>query len=362
MSNKVIIYTSNPDFKPKKLQDVIDFAKAKNKFRICEVGLNAHLANVKAGDQITTGKGNHIYVIKTLSTTVEDATAEERSYVDNLARNYDLKKVNITSVASIIKYESWSKFAAPLCKSSKETTTMTKNSLANIGDRMREMFIPTEADNVRLTVDGKLVVSTARGYVAITDDNQLVSYPEEFTVEMPVFVMCKPVAQLKVGDVIALDKSYAKVVKINGSKLSCISYTGSGKTVHTIKDILFNQTMVRVVVSLAGTVDGATNPMLLMALAGKGDNDNLLPLLMMQQNGGNVAANPMMMAMLMKKGGDLSDLLMMSAMTGGANPFAGMFGAPVAPAAPETPAAPVSVVPGAVVEEVDVNPIVNDAE
>lgn len=342
MSNKIIIYTSNLGYTPKKLADVINFAQSNDKFRICEVGLNAHLANVKAGDNILTKKGNSIYVIKAFTTDVEHLSTEDREYLDNLVRNYDVKKVNITSAAHIVKYEEWCKFAAPLCSTTK-SKTMTKNSFANLGDRMKAMFTPSEAKNVRLTTDGNLAVETAEGYVAITADNQLVSYPEEFVLELPVFVMCKPVAQLKVGDVLALDKSYAKVVKINGSKLSCIGYTGAGKTIHTVKDVLFNQTMVRVVVSLAGTIDGATNPMLLMALASKGDNDNLLPLLMMQQNGGNVMANPMMMAMFMnKKGGDLSDLLMMSAMSGGANPFANMFSpAPATPATPVAPVAPV---------------------
>ena len=337
MSNKIIIYTSNLGYTPKKLADVIAFAKSNDKFRICEVGLNAHLASVKPGDNILTKKGNSIYVIKTFASDLDHMNAEDREYIDSLVRNYDVKKVNITSAAHIVKYEEWSKFAAPLCSTTK-SKTMTKNSFANLGERMKAMFTPSEVTDVRLTTDGNLAVETAEGYVAITADNQLVSYPEEFVLELPVYVMCKPVAQLKVGDVLALGKSYAKVVKINGSKLSCISYTGAGKTVHTVKDVLFNQTTVRVVVSLAGTIDGAANPMLLMALANKGDND-LLPFLMMQQNGGNVMANPMMMAMLMKKGGDLSDLLMMTAMSGGNNPFANMFSPAVSTETPavETP-------------------------
>lgn len=346
MSNKVIIYTSNLNRTPKRLQDVIDFAKSNDKFRICEVGLNAHLANVKAGDNILTKKGNSIYVIKTFSSPVDQLTGEDAEYVDNLARNYDLKKVNITTAAHIIKYEEWSKYAAPLCSTTNKPK-MTKNSLSNLGDRMKAMFIPSEAKNVRLTVDGTIAVETANGYVAITANNDLVSYPEEFVIELPVYVMCKPIAQLKVGDVIALEKSYAKVTKIDGAKLTCISYTGAGKTVHTIKDVLFNQTMVRVVVSLAGTVDGTTNPMLLMALANKGDNDSLLPLLMMQQNGGQVATNPMMMAMLLgKDNSSLSDLMMMSAISGNANPFGNIFGTPATtPVTVAVPNAEVEAVP-----------------
>lgn len=354
MSNKVIIYTSNPTRTPKKLQDVIDFAKANNKFRICEVGLNTHLASVKAGDNILTKKGNSIYVIKTFDRSVDDLSAEDAEYLDSIARSYDIKKVNITSVAHVTKYGEWSKFAKPLVSDNKTKTTMTKNSIRNFGDRMKEMFIPSEANGVRITMDGNIAVETPNGYNVIDVNNELTSYPEECVLDLPAYVICKPLAQLKVGDVIALDRSYAKVTKISGSKLTCIGYTGSGKTVHTVKDILFNQTMVRVVVSLAGTIDGQTNPILLMALAGKGDNDSLLPLLMMQQNGGQVMSNPMMMYMLMGKDkGNLSDLMMMSAFSGNTNPFAGLFGTPTTPVA-TAPAAPATVgVPSVEIQEVD---------
>lgn len=352
MSNKIIIYTSNPDRTPKRLQDVIDFAKVTNKFRICEVGLNAYLADVKPGDNILTKKGNSIYVIKTFDRPVDQLTGEDAEYLDNLVRNYDVKKVNITSAAHVTKYGEWSKFAKPLVNDNKVKTTMTKNSFRNLGDRMKEMFVPSEADGVRITMDGNIAVATPNGYNVIDINNELASYPEECVLDLPAYVICKPLAQLKVGDVIALDRSYAKVTKIVGSKLTCIGYTGSGKTIHTVKDVLFNQTMVRVVISLAGTVDGATNPILLMALAGKGDNDSLLPFLMMQQNGGQIASNPMMMYMLMGKDkGNLSDLMMMSAFTGGDNPFANLFRTPVAPAVPVAPVANASEVPGS-----EVNP------
>lgn len=328
MSNKILIYTSNLSNTPKKLSDIIDFAKANNKFRICEVGLNAHLEGVKPGDNIVTKKGNSIYIIKAFDRDLTMLNAEDAEYVDYLTRNYDLKKVNITSVAHIVKYGEWCKFAKPLLVKDEK---MAKNSINNFADRFKAMFMPTEAKDVRLTMDGNIAVATANGYNVIDNNNELTSYPEELVVELPVFVLCKPLNQLKVGDIIALERSYAKVIKIDGSKLTCIGYTGSGKTVHAIKDILFNQQMVRVVTSLAGTTDGAVNPMLMFALAGK-DNDSILPLLMMQQNGGQVAANPMMMAMMLGKDkGNLSDLMMLSAFTGN-NPFANLFQPAPAPA------------------------------
>ena len=137
-------------------------------------------------------------------------------------------------------------------------------------------------------------------------------------------------------------------VKIEGDKITGISYTGSGKTIHLIKDVLFNQAMVRVAVSLTGSIGGQINPMLLMALNDDDKKDSLLPLLLMNQQGGAVGMNPMLMlALAGKEDGksSLKDLLMMSALTGN-NLFGGAaFGvqAPAqvvdAPAETETPAA-----------------------
>ena len=132
------------------------------------------------------------------------------------------------------------------------------------------------------------------------------------------------------------------------AEITGISYTGSGKTIHLIKDVLFNQAMVRVAVSLTGSIGGQINPMLLMALNDDDKKDSLLPLLLMNQQGGAVGMNPMLMlALAGKEDGksSLKDLLMMSALTGN-NLFGGAaFGvqAPAqvvdAPAETETPAA-----------------------
>lgn len=344
MSNKFLVYTSNLPFTPKSMEDVVNFAKDENKFRIAQVELNPHLADVKAGDNIITNKGNSIYVIKTITDSLENLSDETRDYLDSLSREYGLKKVNITSVAQVIKFETWCK-TAKVFNNNKTSNNMKDNSIKGISARIKEMFMPSEAKDVRLATDGNICVATNQGYVAIDAENKLVSYPAELTLPFPTFVISKPKEQLAVGDVIALERSYAKVVKIEGDKISAIGYTGAGKTIHTIKDFLFNQTMVRVVISLAGNIGGQINPMLLMALSDKNDKDSLLPILMMSQQNGAVGMNPMLLMMLAGKDGDSSmkDMLLMSAL-GGGNPFGGLFGAnqcacaqkaPVAPQAPD---------------------------
>lgn len=336
---KFVIYTSNLPFMPKSMDEVIEFAKEQNKFRIASVELNPCLADIKAGDNIITKKGNSIYVLKAIEESLDNLNPETQEYLDTLAREYGLKKVGITSVDTIIKFETWCKTAKPIINPKNVKKEMTKNSIKGFADRLKSMFMPVEAKDVRIATDGNICVATAQGYVSIDANNKLTSYPTELTLDLPVFIVSKPKEQLAVGDVIATERGYAKVVKIDGDKISAIGYTGAGKTIHTIKDFLFNQTMIRVVVSLAGNVGGQINPMLLLALSDKEDKNSLLPLLMMNQNGGAVGMNPMMLMMLSGKGSDfdVKDMLMMSAFSGNANPFGNLFGNQLAKAAPAEP-------------------------
>lgn len=336
---KFVIYTSNLPFMPKSMDEVIEFAKEQNKFRIASVELNPCLTDIKAGDNIITKKGNSIYVLKAIEESLDNLSPETQEYLDTLAREYGLKKVGITSVDTIIKFETWCKTAKPIINPKNVKKEMTKNSIKGFADRLKSMFMPVEAKDVRIATDGNICVATAQGYVSIDANNKLTSYPTELTLDLPVFIVSKPKEQLTVGDVIATERGYAKVVKIDGDKITAIGYTGSNKTIHTIKDFLFNQTMIRVVVSLAGNVGGQINPMLLLALSDKEDKNALLPLLMMNQNGGAVGMNPMMLMMLSGKGGDfdVKDMLMMSAFSGNANPFGNLFGNQLAKAAPAEP-------------------------
>jgi len=315
MSNKFLIYACGVDFVPKNMSEVNDFAKENQKIRIASVELNPTLANVKAGDNIITGRGNSLYVMKAITNSLDNLNKEDQEYIDTLAREYGLKKVSITSVSQVISFETWCKEAKPFFNNK---TKVMKNSIKGLSGRIKEIFMPTEAEGVRIATDGNICVATNAGYVAIDKDNNLISYPEELTIDLPVYIISKPKEQLAVGDVIALDRSYAKVVSLDNDKISAISYTGAGKTVHTIKDFLFNQTMVRVVISLAGNIGGQINPMMLMSK----DKSNLLPLMLMNQNQGAVGMNPMMLMAY----DDLSTKdLMLMAMMSGQNPFGNLF-------------------------------------
>ena len=310
---KTILYTSNPNFVPTSLEQVSNFADEHGKFYVCYANEDSKVGKLEAGAHVVSAKGNNIYVL---------GVAEGNREIEYA------KKCNITNYVSV-DYPFADYQPVNSIKTIKADNMNSKNSIKGFAARFKEMFMPTEAKDVRIATDGNICVATNQGYVSIDAKNNLTSYPEELTLDLPVFIVSKPKAQLQVGDVIALERSYAKVVNINGEKISAIGYTGSGKTIHTIKDFLFNQTMVRVVVSLAGNIGGQINPMLLMALSGKEDKDSILPLLMMSQQGGNVGMNPMLLMMMADKGesSSMKDMLLMSALGGGnlfgcgCNPF-----------------------------------------
>ena len=343
--NRVIIYTSNPDFKPTSLEQLVAFAKGKPKFYIAECGLNAYLSDVKIGDHLVTKKGNDIYVLNTFDVPVDQLSGEDAAYVDELTRKYNLKKMNITSVANRIKFETWCATARPLLQKEeksnsnyKSNKSEMKNSIKNLGERLKAQFYPQEATDVRIAVDGNICVETNEGYVAIDNDYRLISYPSEMVIDVPAYTIAKQFDQLKTGDVICRAKSYAKVKSIKDGKITVVGYTGNGSNVYPIKDFLLGQATVRVVVSYTGVVDGQINPLMLAMLSGDKKNDSLLPLMMLSQNGGNITQNPMMLALLAGKDDnfDLKDIMMFSMFNGGQNPFANLFGG-VAPKVKEAP-------------------------
>lgn len=293
---KSILYTSNPDFVPVNLDQVEQFANETGKYYTCYANEGTQVGDLTRGAHVVTTKGNNVYVLE----------------VDNNTEFNFAKKCNITGIVSV-EY--------PFCDgkpilNQQSVKTMPQNSIKGISSRIKEMFMPSEAKDIRITTDGDICVATPQGYVAIDKNNCLTSYPEELTLDLPVFIISKPKEQLALNDVIATNGGYVKVTRINDNKISGIKYTGSGTTIHTIKDYVMNQTMVRVVVSLAGNLGGQMNPMLLFALSDKEDKDSLLPLLLMNQNGSSLKMNPMMLLMANK---DLStkDILLLSAMNGG---------------------------------------------
>ena len=224
-----------------------------------------------------------------------------------------------------------------------------KNSMfSKVIDKMVANFVPQEDAEARLSVNGSVVVktNTPNGKEWV-DANENI-YPEEMIADIPVFTIAKPVAQVKVGDIVKLTKStFATVTEIKDGKVETLSFGGQHRQAKAFKDMFLGQATVRVVVNpLAGMGgDGANNTLMMLSLLDKdGDDKNDLMKVMMlssclagagQNPFGAMANNPIaMFALLGDKGGSIQDIMMMQAMQSGA--FAGLLGqaAPTAPVAP----------------------------
>ena len=313
---KTILYTSNPKFAPSNFSQIQAFAEENNKYLVCYVGEDNKLFNVAPQAHVVSSRGNNIYVLN-----VMDGQQD--------AEELGAKVSNFTAVSIDYPF-------------GKKTSDRKDLSIKNFSQRIKDAFMPQEAEDVRIAMDGNICVATKNGYVAINENNELISYPTEMTIDLPVFSISKPMKELVPGDIIVRDHSYAKVTKISDNKITAIGYTGSGALVHPIKDFLLGQTTVRVLMSLAGNINQmGMNPMILALMtSSKKDKsfDSLIPLMMMSQNGGNLSANPaMMLALAGGDGLDAKSLLMMSYMNGG-NMFGNLFNAPkTTPLAKATP-------------------------
>lgn len=258
---KTILFTSNPNFVPMNLDEIYEFAQDNDKLYTCFAGEGTELYEVEKGAHILTTKGNNVYILGTGS-------------------NYPhAKKQNITGIVSI-DYPFGNKKNCDIVNS----------------------FTPVEANGVRLSYNGEVCVAAPNGYIAITKDNTLVSYPNNTTIEVPMFIIPKAKEDVNVGDIIYNNGDYLKVLEINGDEIKVLSYFGTSATIRPIKDYLFDQSMLHVLMTPSGKLDTT----MLMALAGKSSDSMLTYMLMSQKK-----VNPMMLMLLSGKK-DIKDLLLLS--------------------------------------------------
>jgi hypothetical protein len=236
----------------------------------------------------------------------------------------------------------------------KNNKPMKSNKMmSNFMDKFKSQFLPVVDESLTISMNGQVCVPMNGEYVAIDANGELVSYPKEFTMDMPVYLISKDVEAAQVGDVVRTgNSSYSKVVEIERgadgkvSTIKSISYSGTNRTVKPIKDFMLGQKTLKVVVNLFnGFQGGQINPMFMM-LADKDNSegqDMLMMLIAMQSmNPSNKGImneiNPMMLMMFMdgnESGGDMfKTMMMMQFMQGGMgnmfgngmNMFGNMFG------------------------------------
>lgn len=265
---KTILYTSNPDFVPVNLDQVQIFAEEDEKYYVCYANENSELYKLEKGAHVLTTKNNNIYIL--------DVTEGNTEY------EY-AKKCNITGIISI-DYPFGEKASS-----------------------IKDFIKFQEVNNVRITIDGNTAVQTTQGYTVITKDNQLISYPEEYTLEAPIYIISKPKDQLVVGNIIVVNNQYAKVIELTKDEIITIGFNGKKNAIRATKDFLFNQEMIQVLVNPLNNVD-KNNIFMFLATKGK---KSILPFLLMNQK--NI--NPLMLMLLSDKA-DFKDILLMQALGG----------------------------------------------
>lgn len=212
-----------------------------------------------------------------------------------------------------------------------KNTNEKKSMMSSMMSKFTSQFVPTEENDVKLSMDGNLVVKQGNEYVGIIGDkNELKAYPEEMCFDVPVYSINKPSKDVKVGDIIKRKNSYYKVtsVKDNGV-LSLLSFSGNYTSSKEIKDAVLNQSFEKVLINYFNQdSNSGFNPMMFMFMKDSNvDMETIMMMSMMNQNGNtgfnfgnmfgsNSNMNPMMMMLMMKDKGESSmkDMMMLSMM------------------------------------------------
>lgn len=227
---------------------------------------------------------------------------------------------------------------------------MKDNSMfSGIMSKYTGQFIPEKEDKVRMSLNGLLCVPQDGEYIGVQGDN-LVSFPEEMTLPIPVYSIVKSNSAIVAGDIIKNGHSYSKVLNVNADgSLKILSFTGYTHNKKPVTDFIMGAATTRVLINMFNFDEkSGFNPIFFAMANGDTLDVNSLMMLSMTPQGKNLFSNagggfnPMMLWMLDKnrqesgQGMDMMSMFMMSSMMGGQNPLGNMFGQQPAP----TPATP----------------------
>ena len=216
-----------------------------------------------------------------------------------------------------------------------KTKKMTSNKMVSgLIDRYKSQFFPEKEEYVKIAMDGAICVPVNNEYIGVKSDGSLTSYPEEFLIDVPVFSISKPQAQVKVGDIVKIGTRYGRVnTKNEDGSLKILYFSGVTGNTHEIKDMLLGQSLVRVLVNMFSfNESNGMNPMMLLAMSDKEDLDmKSLFLMQAMSNGQGFGSNsingfnPMMLLALSDKDGKSNDIFttmaLMQMMNGGNSLF-----------------------------------------
>lgn len=208
---------------------------------------------------------------------------------------------------------------------------MKDGMFGNMMEKFKQMIVPVTDPNLKITMDGNVAVRNSDGeYVSINADNEIVNYPADFTLTVPIYVIKKPFVSIQIGEILKKGNSYVKVIgKNTDGSLKCLSFTGSITSKKPVTDFMLGASYADVVVNIMNIQNAGINPMMLALMNnenGEMSSKEMMMFMMMSggMNGGMGQMNPMMLMMLMGdkngNGGSMSKMLevmMMSQMFSG---------------------------------------------
>lgn len=317
------------------MYNVITVVFTTKKLNAYEIGQKRHYAyvcndDVKVGDFITGHCSDKVYDTPMQIINIKQSNSRMVYNVDG--ERVALKNLNVDSIngVSTTKKEELT-FNNPL---NNKEMKKANNMFAGIADKYKSQWIPEREEGVKMSMDGTMCIAIGDEYIGMKSDGTLTSYPREVLIDVPVYSINKPSTQVQIGDVIKNGpKSYGKVMMKNpDGSLKILSYTGYTHNKQEVQDFLLGQAMTRVLVNVFNFDAGGFNP-LIFALSDENSDFDIKDMVMLQMMtgnnnifGGNTGGmNPLMLMALTGKGegegNDMLNLMIMSQMMGGQNPL-----------------------------------------
>ena len=287
------------------------------------------LTNLKVGDVITADNRTTPIQVAEISSLTSGYTILTNVAINGVS--IDLGNATRPAVNKVATTYA----GAPATKTKK----MKDNKMVSgLIERYKSQFFPEKEERVKIAMDGAICVPVNNEYVGVKSDGSLTSYPEEFLIDVPVFSISKPQAQVKVGDIVKIGARYGRVNAKNGDgSLKILYFSGVTGNTHEIKDMLLGQSLVRVLVNMFSfNESNGMNPMMLLAMSDKEDLDiKSLFLMQAMSNGQGFGSNsvngfnPMMLLALSDNDGKSNDMFTTMALMQMMNGGNSLFGTPV---------------------------------
>jgi hypothetical protein len=224
----------------------------------------------------------------------------------------------------------------PMVNKEEEMPTKTNEMFSGMLTKYSGQFIPQKEDKVRMSLTGLLCVPQDGEYIGADNENNLVSFPLEMTLPIPVYSIVKQNSAIAVGDIVKNGSSYSKVIAINpDGSLKTLSFSGFTHNKKPVKDFMLGEATTRVLINMFNFDEkSGFNPIFFAMASGETMDVNSLLMLSMTPQGKNLFSNagggfnPAMLWMLDKNrqsgGSDMATMMLMSSMMGGQNPFSNL--------------------------------------